>query len=174
MATTSRTMTGKARTFPPDELIVSKTDKTGRITYVNDVFITVSGYSESEVLGQQHSIVRHPETPRCLLKLLWDTVSDGREIFVYPNNRAKNGDHYWVFAHVTPDLGPTGEVTGYHSNRRVPRQEAIDRLLPLYGDLLAEERRHEDSKEGLAASSRLLNATLEREGKCYDEFILGL
>jgi PAS domain S-box-containing protein len=167
-------MTGRERTFPEDELIVSKTDKTGRLTYVNDVFLTVSGYTESEVIGQPHNIVRHPDTPRCLFKLMWDKLAAGEEVFVYINNRAKNGDHYWVFAHVTPDIGPDGSIAGYHSNRRVPRRAVIDKLRPLYQRLLQSERAHGNAKEGLDASSRLLNEFLAGEGKIYDEFILDL
>ena len=95
-------LTGVERTFGEDEIIVSKTDLTGRITYANDVFLRISGYAEAEVLGQPHSIIRHPGTPRAVFSLLWRTIESGREIFAYVVNRAKNGDHYWVLAHVTP------------------------------------------------------------------------
>jgi PAS domain S-box-containing protein len=87
-------LTGVARTFPDTEIIVSKTDTKGRLTYVNDVFSDVSGYTEAEVLGDPHSLVRHPDMPRCVFKLLWQTIEAGDEIFAYVNNRAKNGDHY--------------------------------------------------------------------------------
>lgn len=174
MAHKDRSLTGIERTFPEDELIVSKTDKSGRITYVNDIFMSVSGYAESEVIGQPHNIVRHPDTPRCLFKLMWDMLGRGEEVFVYVNNRAKNGDHYWVLAHVTPDLGPQGDISGFHSNRRVPRRDAVEKLLPLYKRLLDIERGHANDKEGLEASSRLLNRILGDEGKKYDEFILGV
>ncbi|WP_241911530.1 PAS domain-containing protein [Telmatospirillum siberiense] len=167
-------MTGREKTFPENELIVSKTDKTGRITYVNDVFIGVSGYTETEAKGQPHSIVRHPDTPRCLFKLMWDMLGHGEEVFVYINNLAKNGDHYWVFAHVTPDLDPNGDIIGYHSNRRVPRRDVIKKLEPLYKKLFDAERSHASSKDGLEASSRLLNEVLKGEGKNYDEFVLSL
>lgn len=174
MAQENRSMTGRERSFADDELIVSKTDKTGRLTYVNDVFMTVSGYAESEVIGQPHSIVRHPDTPRCLFKLMWDNLTKGEEIFVYINNRAKNGDHYWVFAHVTPDRGPTGDIVGYHSNRRVARREVIEKLQPLYQRLLDVEKNSPDTKKGLEASSHLFNELMIAEGKHYDEFILDL
>lgn len=167
-------MTGRERTFPEDEIIVSKTDKTGRLAYVNDVFVKVSGYTEKEVVGQPHNIVRHPDTPRCLFKLMWDTIGKGEEIFVYLNNRAKNGDHYWVFAHVTPDFGPDQQIVGYHSNRRVPRRAVIDGLTPLYEKLRREEANASDSKQGLANSIRLFNEFLQSQGKSYDEFVLGL
>jgi PAS domain S-box-containing protein len=162
------------RRFPDDEIIVSKTDTKGRLTYVNDIFLTVSGYSEAEVIGQPHSLIRHPEMPRAIFKLLWDTISAGREIFAYVNNRAKNGDYYWVLAHVTPNFSASGDIIGFHSNRRSPRDEALAQIKPLYQTLLDTERRSGDRKLGLEASYRQLTDILAREGKSYGEFIFGL
>ena len=99
-------LTGVERFFDKDEIIVSKTDLKGRMTYCNDVFLRIAGYTEQELLGQPHSIIRHPDMPRCVFKLLWDTIGAGKEIFAYVINRAKNGDHYWVLAHVTPSRDP--------------------------------------------------------------------
>ncbi|HMO11052.1 MAG TPA: PAS domain-containing protein, partial [Actinotalea sp.] len=109
--------TGVERTFGADEIIVSKTDPKGRITYANQVFLRVSGYREDEVVGQPHSIVRHPDMPRAVFALLWETIQAGREIFAYINNLAADGAHYWVFAHVTTSRAG-GALVGYHSNRR--------------------------------------------------------
>ena len=120
-------ITGHERFFDPTEPIVSKTDTKGRITYANAVFRHIADYSEEELLGAPHSILRHPDMPRCVFKLLWDTISTGNEIFAYVINRAKNGDHYWVFAHVTPSFDKTGKIISYHSSRRVPRRDAIDK-----------------------------------------------
>lgn len=166
--------TGRERTFPDDEIIVSKTDTRGRLTYVNDIFLAISSYSETELLGQPHSIIRHPCMPRSVFRLLWDTIAAGREMFAYINNLSKNGDHYWVFAHVTPDFGPQGEIVGYHSNRRVPRREAIARVMPMYEKLVQEEQSHGDSKQGLDAASHTLTELLKREGKPYEQFVLNL
>jgi PAS domain S-box-containing protein len=167
-------LTGRERTFPESEIIVSKTDARGHLTYVNDVFLQISGYREGELLAKPHNIVRHPEMPRCLFRLMWESLRQDREIFVYINNRAKNGDHYWVFAHVTPNYDAAGDKIGYHSNRRAPRREAVRQLIPLYQHLAQEERRPADTKAGLDASTRLLSETLARKGLCYDEFILDL
>ncbi|WP_040477208.1 MULTISPECIES: PAS domain-containing protein [Rhodospirillales] len=167
-----KTPSGRERTFAHDELIVSKTDPKGRLTYVNDVFLTVSGYAEAEVMGKPHSVIRHPEMPRCVFKLLWDTIVDGREIFAYVNNMAKNGDNYWVFAHVTPNLDAAGQIIGYHSNRRVPEKAALETIKPLYRSLLEEERRHPDSKVGLERSWKMLNDAVATAGfDSYDRFI---
>ncbi len=162
------------RTFDKDEIIVSKTDIGGRITYANDVFLKVALYRESEVLGQPHSILRHPDMPRCVFKLLWDAIQDGREIFAYVKNMAKNGDFYWVFAHVTPSFGGGDEVIGFHSNRRLPRREALDKVEPLYRALLEEENRHTNRKDGMMAGYQLLCRTLEEQKVEYDEFVFSL
>ncbi|CAA7621364.1 FOG: PAS/PAC domain [Candidatus Terasakiella magnetica] len=165
---------GRERTFPEDEIIVSKTDRQGRLTYVNDVFLNVSGFTEAELIGQPHSIIRHPDMPRCIFKLLWETIEAGREIFAYVVNLSKNGDHYWVLAHVTPDFGPNGEIVGFHSNRRVPRPEAVAAVQPVYKRLLQEEAASADRKQGQEASYTFMMDLLKREGKPYAEFILGL
>ncbi|HVI50187.1 MAG TPA: PAS domain-containing protein [Candidatus Sulfotelmatobacter sp.] len=170
----NRTLTGIERHFRDDELIVSKTDLQGRITYCNDVFMRMAGYKESELLDKPHSIVRHPDMPRCVFKLLWDTIESGKEIFAYVINRAKNGDHYWVFAHVTPDIDANGRVTGYHSNRRTVDSRVVPLVQGLYAQLLAEEARHSDRKAGIAAATAMLVQTLTAKGVSYEQFVLGL
>ena len=86
--------TGRERRFDDDELLVSKTDPKGRITYANDVFVRVSGYALPEIIGQPHNLIRHPQMPRGVFRLLWDSISRGEELFAFINNLAKNGDHY--------------------------------------------------------------------------------
>lgn len=167
--------TGRERTFAEDELIVSKTDLKGRLTYINTVFSSISDYSEMEILGSPHSVIRHPDMPRCIFKLLWETIQDGREIFAYVVNLAKNGDHYWVFAHVTPSFDASGAMIGYHSNRRVASRSILDNtIIPLYRSLLQTEAQHTDRKAGLAASSKMLEDLLKEKGVQYDEFILSI
>ncbi len=166
--------TGHERTFHEHEIIVSKTDVHGVITYANDVFLRVSGYHEEELLGQPHSMIRHPEMPRAVFKLLWDTVAAGQEIFAYVVNLAANGDHYWVLAHVTPTFDPRGRITGFHSSRRVPDRGAVQQVTGLYAQLCAEERRHRDKKAGLEASSSMLGQVLSSKGIGYDEFLFSL
>ncbi len=166
--------TGRERTFAEHEIIVSKTDLRGRITYVNDVFCKVGLYDEEEVLGQPHSIVRHPDMPRAVFNLLWQRILNGEEIFAYVKNLAKNGDHYWVLAHVTPSFSLDGAMDGYHSNRRVPRRAALTEIERLYGHLRGEEERHADRKQGMAAAAALLEDTLRQRGTDYDRYVLGL
>lgn len=166
--------TGREVTFGDDEVIVSKTDPTGRITYVNQVFKQIAGYSEAELLGQPHSIIRHPDMPRCVFKLLWDTLQAGSELFAYVKNMNKAGDHYWVFAHVTPTFDGSGRIVGYHSNRRTPNRQALGKVEPLYAQLLAEENRHANRKEGMESAYRVLTAALEQQGVAYDQFVFSL
>lgn len=162
------------RTFSEDEFLVSKTDVTGRITYANNVFCRLALYEEHELLGQPHSIVRHPDMPRCVFKQLWDTIEDGREIFAYVKNMAKNGDFYWVFAHVTPSYDADNKIVGYHSNRRLPRPEAIAKIEPVYRQLLEAENRHENRKEGMQAGFDLLESLLRENKVDYDQFVFSL
>lgn len=166
--------TRQEREFSPDEIIVSKTDLKGRLTYVNDVFCTVGLYEEDELLGQPHSIVRHPDMPRCVFHLLWERIQSGEEIFAYVKNMAKNGDFYWVLAHVTPSYDLQGNLDGYHSNRRVARREALARIEPIYRRLGAAEDAEHDRKAGLAQSRALLQQILAEQDASYDEFVLGL
>ncbi len=168
-------VTGVERFFDKDDIIVSKTDLKGVLTYTNRAFLDISGYAEQECLGKQHSMIRHPDMPRCIFKLLWDTLQSGSEIFAYVVNRCKNGDHYWVYAHITPSRGPSGEIVGYHSNRRVPDRKIIDdAIVPLYKDLKAEEERHGNRKDGLAGSESMVGALLAEREMAYDEFVMTL
>jgi len=165
--------TGTEQFFGDDDIIVSKTDLTGRLTYTNRIFLQIAGYSEKEVIGEQHSIIRHPDMPRCIFKLLWDTIQSGTEVFAYVINRCKNGDHYWVYAHVTPSRDVSGEIIGYHSNRRVPERKILDEaIIPLYKELKATEEKHQNRKEGLEASQDMVSAFLAERSLAYDEFIM--
>ena len=166
--------TGIETTFGEEEIIVSKTDLNGRITYANEVFLRVSGYHEAEVLGQPHSIIRHPDMPRCVFKLLWDTLARGQEIFAYVVNLAKDGSHYWVFAHVTPTFATNGKVVGYHSNRRCPDRSQIAKVTPLYAKLLAAERGLSLKVDQVGASSAVLQQVLAEHRMAYDEFVFSL
>ena len=160
--------------FPASELIVSKTDLKGRLTYVNRLFCSIAGYTEAQVVGQPHSIVRHPDMPRSVFKLLWDTLQSKQEIFAYVVNLAKDGSHYWVFAHVTPTFDERGNIVGYHSNRRKPDPAQIERIKPIYKTLCAEEARHANAKDGMHASFDAMVGLLKQQGVGYDEFVLSL
>lgn len=166
--------TGREGTFAEHEIIVSKTDMHGVITYANDVFLRVAGYAEEDVLGQPHNIIRHPDMPRCVFALLWETVRAGREIFAYVVNLAKNGDHYWVFAHVTPSYDREGCQIGYHSNRRVPYADALPKVRELYALLRREEQKFKEPAKAVEAGHRLLVSILAERKMDYAEFVFSL
>ncbi len=162
-------MANQELTFKDDEFIVSKTDLKGKITYGNALFIAMSGYSEEELIGKPHNILRHDEMPKVVFKLLWSRIQAGKEIFAYVKNKTKNGDYYWVFAHVTPSFDASRQISNFHSVRRKPTQKALDVIKPLYATLLQKER-----SGGMAASEAALNQLLKDKGVSYDEFILTL
>ncbi len=167
-------VTGVEVFFEPNDIIVSKTNKQGHITYANDVFLDIAGYTEAEVLGKPHNVIRHPDMPRCIFKALWESIQSGQEIFAYVMNRAKNGDHYWVLAHVTPSVSSSGEVVGYHSNRRVPNRSTLEgTIIPLYQKLLQIEAAG-GRKQGLEDSSAHLAALLKEKDMSLNEFSLSL
>jgi len=165
---------GRERIFADDEIIVTKTDTRGIITYANEVFLRVAGYTEAEVLGQPHNMIRHPEMPMCVFQFLWDTIQAGHEIFAYVVNQAKNGDYYWVLAHVTPTFDGNGKIIGYHSNRRTPNRAAIPMVEGIYRELLRVEGQQQSSEAAIRAGIEHLIATLSKVGKSYDEFVFSL
>jgi PAS domain S-box-containing protein len=140
--------------FREEDIIVSKTDLKGRLTYVNQQFCEIANYTEADLLGQPHSVIRHPDMPRSVFKLLWDTILEGREIFAYVKNMTKSGDYYWVFAHVTPSYDKNKNIVGYHSNRRVPDRDVLNNtIIPLYSAILREEKQHKNGQQALAAAN---------------------
>ena len=121
-----------------NDFITSKTDLKGIITYCNQIFMEFAKYKENELLKQNHNIIRHPDMPRAIFKLLWDTIQNGHEINAYVKNMASDGSYYWVFANVTPVFDSNKKIVGYYSVRRKPKKTALDIIIPLYKKLLDE------------------------------------
>lgn len=168
-------LSGTERTFHPDGLIVSKTDLQGKLVYGNRLFYELAGLTEKDCLGVQHNIVRHPEMPRAVFDLLWETIKSKKEIFSYVINRATNGDHYWVYAHVTPSFDTSGEMNGYHSNRRVPDKSIVNNdIIPLYKKLCDIEASDLSPKTGLEKSRSFIKDLLKKEQKEFNEFMFSL
>lgn len=155
------------------DIIVSKTDLKGRITYANRVFMRIANYAEKDLLRQQHNIVRHPDMPRGAFKLLWDTIEAKQEFFAYVKNMTSEGHFYWVFANVTPDMDEQGRVVGYFSVRRKPKPSAVAAIQPIYREMLEAERQAGPAK-AIEASVALLAGKLKSLGTSYERFILGL
>ena len=156
-----------------EDFIVSKTDRRGRITYGNRIFIEFSGYSSAELIGSQHNIIRHPDMPRGVFKLLWDTIGAEHECFAYVKNMSKDGGFYWVFANVTPDYDAAGAVCGYFSVRRKPARQAVDTMADIYRQMLVEEQKA-GVRDAVAASQAWLFNLLAQQGTNYEEFVLSL
>jgi PAS domain S-box-containing protein len=155
------------------DVIVSKTDTKGRITYGNRIFVEFSGYSLLELLGTQHNIIRHPDMPRGVFKYLRDPIATDKEVFAYVKNMAKDGSFYWVWTNVTPDRDAQGVINGYFSVRRQPKRGAVDAMADVYRIMLEEERKA-GSRDACAASLGWLVNVLNSKGVGYDEFILSL
>ena len=159
----------KEHTFSQGDILVSKTDTKGVITYANENFLEISGYSQDELLGEGHSITRHPKMPKLIFKLLWNELKAGKEINAYVINLAKDGGYYWVFANVTPSFNSINEIIGFHSTRRRPNRKALNIIKPLYDNL-----RKNEIVGGMSESQKLLTAFLEKQGADYDELIFNV
>ena len=159
------------RSLGDADFIVTKTDAKGRITYANRIFIALAGYSETELLGSQHNIIRHPDMPRSVFKLLWETIGAGQEFIGYVKNMAKDGSFYWVLATVTPDRDAQRTITGYTSVRRKPRPEAVKAASALYQNMLAAVR-SAGTRDAIDAGAAVLRTAMN--GKSYEQFVLAL
>ncbi|VAX13810.1 Methyl-accepting chemotaxis sensor/transducer protein [hydrothermal vent metagenome] len=124
-------ITNTERSFDGELRIVSTTDKKGITTYANENFIALSGFSEEELYGKNHNIVRHPDMPPIAFTDLWATIKTGKPWMGIVKNRCKNGDYYWVDAYVTP-IFDAGEIVGYQSVRTTPRREHVNTADSLY------------------------------------------
>ena len=167
------TPNGKEKVMRENDFIVSKTDTKGIITYGNRIFIEFSGYEENELIGTQHNIIRHPDMPRAVFKLLWDTITQGKEISAYVKNMAKDGSFYWVFANVTPDFDKQGNISGYFSVRRKPKTEAVKIVSGLYQAMLEAEQKA-GARDAIAASTKILVNLLAEKSISYDELVFSL
>lgn len=170
-----KNLSGNERILQSHEIIVSKTDLTGKLTYGNHTFYNLASMGEKDGLGKQHNIIRHPHMPRCVFNALWSHIKSDHEIFAYVNNCASNGDNYWVLAHVTPSYDKNGGTVGYHSNRRAPDREILNRdIIPLYDTLYQLEQSIESPKKALEASNAKIKSLLTEKNMTFNEFIFSL
>lgn len=127
-------VTGREIELADGEIIVSQTDIKGKILSVNRTFVRISGFTEAELIGQPHNMVRHPDMPSAAFADFWSTLKAGRPWVGMVKNRCKNGDHYWVEAHATP-LFEGDAVTGYMSVRRKPSRAQVAEAERVYAKL---------------------------------------
>lgn len=144
-----------------DSLITSKTDLSGRITYANHDFIQISGYSEEELIGANHNIIRHPLMPRIIFKVLWDTIKSGKEINAFVVNRNKHALSYWVYANVTPTFDSNNNIVSYYSVRRKPNDDGLKIIRNVYARLLeCESKARSEGRNDMQSSAALLKEML--------------
>jgi PAS domain S-box-containing protein len=167
------TPTGVEKPLKNEDLIVSKTDLKGRITYGNLAFASYAGYSELEFLGKPHNIVRHPDMPRSVFRLLWDQISSKKEVFAYVKNLCADGCHYWVFANVSPSFDASGQVIGYYSVRRKAQPTAIPVIEKIYRKMLDIEKQFE-GQQGMNAALKWLEETLSSQNTDYESFLMSI
>ncbi|MBX9935131.1 MAG: Tar ligand binding domain-containing protein [Burkholderiaceae bacterium] len=117
-------VTGQEQRFSADKSMVTKTNTKGIITFANQDFVEVSGFSEEELVGKNHNLIRHPDMPPVAFEIMWKTLKRGLPWRGIVKNRCKNGDHYWVDARIVP-IKKNGEVTGYMSVRSCPTREDV-------------------------------------------------
>ena len=120
--------------YPDGKLIVSTTTPDGIITHVNQSFIEMSGYTELELIGEPHSILRHPDMPSAAFQDLWDTVRNGDKWQGFVKNLRKDGGYYWVKAVVIPNFR-NGQLVAYSSIRRKPSRTKVEESIKLYSTL---------------------------------------
>jgi aerotaxis receptor len=129
-------VTQQERTFSEHERLISTTDLNSKITYCNDAFVAISGFTREELIGQPHNLVRHPDMPPAVFGHMWDVIKQGKPWMGIVKNRSKNGDFYWVSAYVTP-IYENGQISGYESVRSLPTREQKQRAEQLYARLRA-------------------------------------
>ena len=169
-ADASTVLVDEEKVFLPNELIISRTDTRGTITYCNDIFAKMSGWTKEELMGSNHNLIRHPHMPKIAFQLAWDLIKGKREFYGYVKNLCKDGCFYWVFAYITADLNEAGEIAGYTSYRRFAPKLAVHTMDPIYKLLLAAE-----VEGGVESSQKVLEQYLEENGfSSYDQFIVDL
>ncbi|SFV55622.1 PUTATIVE SIGNAL-TRANSDUCTION SENSOR PROTEIN [hydrothermal vent metagenome] len=122
------------------DLIVSKSDAEGNITYVNPIFIKISGYSQASLLEKPHAILRHPDMPKAIFKYLWQNIKEGRDVVAYVKNLCADGGYYWVLATVKMAKNPDGSFRNYMSTRKSITDRAKEQISALYKSFLDIEK----------------------------------
>ncbi len=152
------------------QTIVSKTDLFGNIEYANDVFLDVSGYEDDELVSKPHSIIRHPDMPKVIFKVLWDNLKNGNQFHGIIKNLAKSGRYYWTIADFEYVRDEKDKVVKYVGRRKVVPQDILTKhIQPLYTKLLQIEK-----TSGEVASEKYLIGFLEEAGVNYVDYITNL
>lgn len=164
-------LSGTERVLKESEIISTRTDHRGVIKFINPMFTRVTGFTKEETIGKPHNIIRHPDVPRCVYKLLWDEIKQGNKFFAVTKNCCKNGDHYWTIGYFQAETDSAGEITGYRSTRHglhTPKlKQDFDEL---YKQVREEELKH-PRPEQIAAGTEILYKLLKKRGfKEYETY----
>lgn len=147
------------------DIVVSRGDEEGNITYANPIFFKLAGYTQGELLDRPHSVIRHPDMPKIIFKYLWDRLKSGQDVMAFVKNLSKDGGFYWVFAHVRVATNPDGSFRNYVSTRRGMAPSARGVIEPLYKKLLEAEQ-----AGGMEASEKVLEEFLAENGASLATF----
>ena len=147
--------------------IMSRTDAQGNIEFGNDYFYEISGYTANELMGRSHNIIRHPDMPKVIFKLMWDRLKQGKNIFAVVKNLAKDGRYYWVTTKFEIKKHPVdNSVVGFMAFRQAASPAVIEEINKLYAEL-----REIEKSGGLEASEKYLIGFLDSKRMTYDEYI---
>ncbi|WP_086253682.1 PAS domain-containing protein [Campylobacter sp. P091] len=149
-----------------EAFITTKTDLKGYITYANSYFLNIVNVKNSDIIGKNHNIVRHPDMPKYVFKLLWDRIKNKQKIFAFVKNITFDGGYYWVFANVTSSLDESGNIIGYYSVRRKANPQAVEKIIPIYQKMLELEK-----FSGIEASQKYIADLLATHNTTYDRFV---
>jgi len=152
--------------FSKKKFIVSKTDTQGNILFINKNFCEISGYTEQELIGSPHNVSRHPDMPRSIFFLIWNSLQAGREVSGVVKNLAKSGEYYWVIADFSVKRDDHGKIKSFTAFRRAAPNQVIDEMEELYETMVKIERKH-----GMEGSLAYLESFLEEHELSYDEFL---
>lgn len=162
-----RTLIDKEVSWDKTQVIMSKTNAFGIIEYANEVFVDVCGYEDYELMGQPHNIIRHPDMPKVIFKVLWENLKNGKNFHAIVKNLAKSGRFYWVITDFEICRDENDAIVNFIARRQAVPQEVISmHIEPLYKKLLQIE-----AASGVGFSEKYLIGFLEEKKKSYVEYI---
>ncbi len=153
----------------PKKTIVSRTDAKGIIKFANDYFMDIAGYNEKELYGQPHNVIRHPDMPKIIFKLLWDELKKGNDMRAIIKNLAKDGRYYWVITNFHTLRDDDGNIIGYYARRKAVPQHVKEEIEKLYKTL-----RELEEHGGMEASEKYLNEWLSKHNTTFQDYVENL